>query len=363
MTATADHAGRASLAPGYDVARVIGGCWQLSEGHRNDENGLDRDAVLDAFDQRADQGLTTFDCADIYTGVEALLGRLVARRHAAGKRPIEIHTKLVPDRSMLPKLDRRYLEGIVDRSLRRLGVERLDLVQFHWWDFAVPGWVQAMVWLDALRAAGKIGHLGVTNFDAENLAPVLEAGVRVVSNQVQYSLFDDRPRGALTELAARHDVHLIAYGTLAGGFLSRRWLGQPPPAEPLANRSLVKYRLIIEEAGGWDAYQELLAGLADLAAGKQQTLEEVATTAVLARPRVAAAIVGIRDGRHTDAHARTARCRLDGGDRRAIDRLSAELQPLGGPVYGLEREPRGRHAVIMKTELNRRVDPASGDRG
>ncbi len=351
---------RASLAPDYDIARVIGGCWQLSEGHQTSAPGANHESVLEAFDRRADRGLTTFDCADIYTGVEALLGELVVRRRRAGKSAIEIHTKLVPDRSVLRALDHRYLESIVDRSLRRLRVERLDLVQFHWWDFAVPGWVEAMTGLDALRKAGKIRHLGVTNFDAEHLAPVLAAGVKIVSNQVQYSLLDDRPRGALSELARQHDFRLLTYGTLAGGFLSRRWLGQPAPREPLANRSLIKYRLIIEEAGGWDALQSVLGGLADLADGRGLTLEALATAAVLARPRVAAAIVGIRDGRHTEAHVAAARDRLDRATRDALDRLTAPLRSLDGPVYGLERVPEGRHAVIMKTDLNRRAPKRAG---
>ena len=65
-----------------------------------------------------------------------------------------------------------------------------------------------------------------------------------------------RPR--LYELAASHGVQLLCYGTLAGGFLSERWLGRAaPPADP-GNRSLVKYRLIIDEFGGWDAFQALL---------------------------------------------------------------------------------------------------------
>ncbi len=96
-----------------------------------------------------DAGLTTFDCADIYTGVEALIGafraRLSARRGAKAARALKVHTKLLPDLDCLRRISKSYVEGIVDESVRRLGVEQLDLVQFHWWDYGVPGAVNALV--------------------------------------------------------------------------------------------------------------------------------------------------------------------------------------------------------------------------
>jgi len=351
---------RVTLVPGYAVARLISGCWQLADDHRRTGDRLERAEVLDALDARADAGLTSFDCADIYTGVEDLLGALVARRRTAGKKALEIHTKLVPDRAALAGLDHHYLERVVDRSLRRLGVERLDLVQFHWWDFAVPGWLEAMGGLDALRRAGKIRCLGVTNFDAAHLLPVLQAGIPVITNQVQYSLLDRRAEGALASLAARHGVHLLCYGTLAGGFLSRRWLGRAAPVEPFENRSLTKYRLMIEEAGGWEAFQALLAGLDRLAAARGVALEALAIAAVLARPRVAAAIVGVRDGRHTAAHREAAALVLSAAELRALASLRADLRPVPGAVYALERRAGGRHATIMKTDLNR-LEPPVGE--
>ena len=114
-------------------------------------------------------GIDTFDCADIYTGVEELIGAFrpeYARRHgAAALRRVKVHTKCVPDLDRLASIDRAYVRAIVDRSLKRLACERLDLVQFHWWDYAVPGCVEAAFWLDELRREGKIDLLGGTNFD------------------------------------------------------------------------------------------------------------------------------------------------------------------------------------------------------
>jgi aryl-alcohol dehydrogenase-like predicted oxidoreductase len=129
-------------------------------------------------------GITTFDCADIYTGVEELIGEFL-RRHGGALPPVQVHTKYVPDLESLPNLTGRDVERSIDRSLRRLGVERLDLVQFHWWDYDVPGYVEAALQLARLQRAGKIRHIGLTNFDAMHLREILNAGVDVVSNQVQ----------------------------------------------------------------------------------------------------------------------------------------------------------------------------------
>ena len=110
---------RAPLAPGYDVSRVIVGEWQLSRGHHR--ASVSEDEAVERLVAIADLGVDTLDCADIYTGVEELYGRFLKRWRttSGGNRPIRIHTKLVPDLSALASVDRRYVEGIVDRSLRR----------------------------------------------------------------------------------------------------------------------------------------------------------------------------------------------------------------------------------------------------
>lgn len=208
---------RARLAPEYTVARVINGGWQLSEGHRL-RGTLDAEESLSAMEAMTQAGLTTFDCADIYTGVEEMIGRFLRRRRAEGAASdVQVHTKFVPDKDRLSRLSRADVERIIDRSLQRLGVERLDLVQFHWWDYDVPGWVEAGIWLADLRKAGKIRNLGVTNFDVEHLRPLMDAGVPIVSNQVQYSILDRRPEQGMTAFCAENGISLLCYGALAGG--------------------------------------------------------------------------------------------------------------------------------------------------
>ena len=109
---------RVEIAPAYSIPRLITGAWQLSEGHARVP--LERDAVFARFDELIARGFTAFDCADIYTGVEEMLGEYVRRQPAAVRDLIQIHTKLVPDRDALPEVDRAYVERIIDRALRRL---------------------------------------------------------------------------------------------------------------------------------------------------------------------------------------------------------------------------------------------------
>ena len=241
------------LAPAYRASRLIKGCWHLAGGH-GEVNQAQAIQDMAAF---VEAGLTTFDCADHYIGVEALIGQF--RREYPELAPkLQVHTKCVPDYDRLTSCDRAYLTGIIDRSLERLGVAQLDLVQFHWWNLAQPGYVEALGILSDLRREGKIAHLGLTNFNTALTREILDAGIPLVSTQVQYSLLDSRPDQGLIALCQERGVQLLCYGTLAGGLLSDAWLGQAEPTEPLANRSHTKYKLIIEDFGGWDLFQELL---------------------------------------------------------------------------------------------------------
>ncbi len=176
---------RIHLRPDYEITRVIRGGWQLAGGHGR----IDREAAIDDLVAAFDAGVTTFDCADIYTGVEELIGAFRARladlRGADALKAVKVHTKLVPDLAALAHIDKAYLERIVDRSLRRRRVERLDLVQFHWWSYAAPGLIDAVRALDEMRRAGKIRHVGLTNFDTAHLRDILFSGAEISSVQVQ----------------------------------------------------------------------------------------------------------------------------------------------------------------------------------
>jgi aryl-alcohol dehydrogenase-like predicted oxidoreductase len=339
---------RRELAPGYTISRVLKGGWQLAGGH----GPVDAQAALADMDRFVDAGITTFDCADIYTGVEALIGEWLGRRRARGAAvPVQVHTKYVPDLDRLRTHSRNDVVRGIDRSLSRLGVERVDLVQLHWWDYDAPGYVDAAGWLDELRRAGKIRHVGVTNFDQKRLAEIIAAGIRIVSHQVQYSVLDRRPANGMAELCARHSIGLLCYGALTGGFLSERYLGLADPAAPLENRSLVKYRLIIDEFGGWTHFQEILTALATVAARHGVSIGAVAIRWVLDRSGVSGVIVGARHARHLDQIRQAGPLVLDDDDRAAIARVQSASSGPAGDVYDLERVKGGPHAAIMRYTL------------
>jgi aryl-alcohol dehydrogenase-like predicted oxidoreductase len=339
--------------------RLIVGAWQLSQGHRGELPTPGE--IFAAWGELADAGFTTFDCADIYTGVETLLGsfrRWYANRsgtEAAAR--LRVHTKYVPDRDRLETLDRAAVERIVDRSLARLGVEALDLVQFAWWDYGVGNVVEVGRWLDDLRRAGKIREVGATNFDVPHLRSLVDAGIRLTRHQVQYSALDHRPEPAMTGFCLRHGIELLCYGTLAGGLLTDRFLGVPTPPEP-ATRSQVKYRLIVDEYGGWPALQELLRVMRRIADGHRVSVASVAIAYALRRPAVGAAIVGATSSRHLKDMLTATELRLDRADDMRIRDLAAAAPGPRGPVFGLERAPGGRHAAIMRYNLNREDDQA-----
>jgi len=342
---------RVEIAPGYTVPRIITGAWQLSEGHARQP--LERDAVLARFDDLLARGFTAFDCADIYTGVEELLGEFLRRQPAATRQQVQIHTKFVPDRDALPQVDRDYVTRIVDRSLSRLGVERLDLVQFSWWDYAVPGYVDAAGWLADLQQAGKIRLLGATNFDVARIDEIVAAGVPLVANQVQYSPLDVRPENGMVECGARHGAWLLCYGALAGGFLSDAYMGMALAPPVAANRSLTKYELIIEEFGGWELYQDLLVALASVAGKYDASISTVALRWLLQRPRVAAAIVGVSRRDRAAQNLAAFSFHLDSEDHGLIDAVLARRAGPAGDTFGLEREEGGKHAAVMWSNLNR----------
>src|SRR5712692_6165818 len=140
-------------------------------------------------------------------------------------------------------MTRQVVEDAVAVSLLRMGVERLDLLQFHWWDYRDQRYLDALKHLADLRNEGKIRHLALTNFDTERLAIIAGHGIRVVSNQVQYSLIDRRPAAKMEALCGEHGITLLTYGTLLGGLLSEKYLGRPEPGRSeLTTASLGKYK-------------------------------------------------------------------------------------------------------------------------
>lgn len=341
------------LAPGHRISRVIKGGWQLAGGHGE----IDRQAGIEDMIAFADAGITTFDCADIYTGVEALIGAFRAEyaciRGAESLSRIKVHTKFVPDLGKLASISKADVAAAIEVSLQRLGMEQLNLVQFHWWDYETDRQVEVATWLAELRQQGKIANIGGTNFDTVQMNRILDAGVPLVSMQVQYSLIDDRPSRGMAQAAMAAGVSLLCYGSVGGGLFSERMLGAPEPQAPFENRSLIKYKLIVDEFGGWELFQELLQVLADIAARHDSDIASIASRAVLERPGVAAVIVGARNRNHLARNLAIPDIALTEQDFGEINAVLARANPVPGDVYTLERDRNGKHGSVMKYNLNK----------
>ena len=344
---------RLELAPGYSISRVIKGGWHLAGGH----GPVDQREAVDDMRAFVETGITTFDCADIYTGVEALIGAFrteYARvRGAEALSRIKVHTKFVPDLGNLANLTKADVAKAIETSLSRLGMERLDLVQFHWWDYEIDRQVEVATWLADLRRDGKIANIGGTNFDTVQMQRIVDAGVPLVSMQVQYSLIDDRPSRGMAQASLAHGISLLCYGSVGGGLFSERSLGAPEPQAPFENRSLIKYKLIVDEFGGWGLFQDLLQVLADIAARHDSDIASIASRAVLERPGVAAVIVGARNRTHLARNLAIPGIALTAEDFADINAVLARANPVPGDVYTLERDRNGKHGSVMKYNLNK----------
>ena len=316
------------LTPDLRICRALTGMWQVSGAHGR----IEPQAAIDAMLAYHDAGFTTWDLADHYGPAEDFIGvfrqRLASQRGAEALGSVRAFTKWVPQPG---PMTRALVEAAVDRSLRRMQTERLDMLQFHWWDYSDQRYLDALSHLNDLRAEGKIQALGLTNFDTQRLGEILDAGVPIVSNQVQYSLIDQRPQVAMVELCQRREVALLAYGTVAGGLLSERWMGQPEPeVRRLETASQQKYKRIIEAWGGWALFQELLSALYRVGQKRQASLSAVALTATLSQPSVTGVIVGARLGvaQHLTDTARALSIELDSEDRQRIAAVTSRAADL-----------------------------------
>lgn len=320
---------RTALAPGLEISRALVGLWQVADIERvsgpiDPETGA---AHLRAY---VDAGFDTFDMADHYGTSEIIAGRLLAQTE--GPRP-RAFTKWCPTPGpMTPGVVRR---GVEER-LARLCVDQIDLLQFHWWSFEHPAWLDALHELATLRVEGLIREIGVTNFDAAHLHLAVADGVPLVSNQVSFSLLDRRASGPLSQLPTK----LLAYGTLAGGFLSERWLGKPEP-QSVADWSKMKYKRFIDAAGGWEAFQTILHAAHDIAQKYDVSIPNVATRWVLEQSAVAGVIIGARLGEnmHAADNLRLFSFALDAEDHARFAEAFAVTKPIPGDCGDEYRKP------------------------
>jgi aryl-alcohol dehydrogenase-like predicted oxidoreductase len=303
------------------IYRLLNGMWQVSGAHGR----IDPRKAIQTMLAYHEAGFTTWDLADHYGPAEDLIGefrrQLKAARGAAALADVQAFTKWVPQ-SM--RMTPRVVEEAIDVSLRRMDSESLDLLQFHWWDYENEQYLSALENLVQLQQSGKIKHLALTNFDTLHLQRIIEHGIPIVSNQVQYSLIDRRPEVSMVNLCQERQVWLLTYGTLCGGFLSDAYLGQPEPGRwDMATASLKKYKQMIDAWGGWSLFQELLIALKSIADKHVVSIANVATRYILDKPKVAGVIVGVRLGvsDHREDNVRVSSLQLDGQDLQRIENI------------------------------------------
>ena len=362
---------RTRLAPGLEISRVLTGLWQVADQER-DGAALETERAAQALEPAVDAGFTSFDVADHYGSAEVIAGAVRQRRPE-----VQVLTKWVPEPGVS---SRREVEVAVQRSLDRVGADRLDVLQFHAWSYPDPGWLDCLFHLMEIRAEGRIGHVGVTNFDAVHLDLALQSGIPLVSNQVCYSLLDRRPAGRMTEVCRTHGVGLLAYGTLAGGLLSDRWLGAPAPEiDESLTWSQMKYRRFIGEAGGWERFQGVLRAARRVGNRYGISVANVAVRYVLEQPAVAGVIVGARPGErsHLEDNLRLFDFSLDAESRAELTEAQEALDPIPGDCGDEYRRPPFltasgdlHHHVthfpapygVRETERGTELDPESGFR-
>lgn len=324
---------RTVLAPGLEISRIVTGLWQVADMERGG-TALDPAQGAAAMAEYTRAGFDTFDMADHYGSAEVITGTLLA---SANHPPVWAFTKWCP--SPGPMTAATVREG-VERALHRLQTSCIDLMQFHWWTFDDPRYIDAMVELARLREEGLIAHLGLTNFDTAHLRLLLNEGIPIATNQVCLSLLDRRATEAMSVLCLERGVRLLAYGTLGGGFLTERWVGASEPAV-VNDWSKMKYQRFIHAVGGWGALQNVLRAAQAIGLKHGASLSNVATRWVLERSAVAAIIVGARLGEseHRADNLKLFDFALDAEDYAALSEAFAGTRRLPGDCGDEYRRP------------------------
>jgi len=323
------------LAPGLTISRALTGLWQIADMERDGQK-VDPKAGAEAMKSYVDAGFSTFDMADHYGSSEEIAGVF---REKYGKDAAQLFTKWVPSPDRITK---DQVRKAVELALNRMKSDAIDLMQFHAWQYSHPSWVDSMFWLQELKEEGLIKHIGLTNFDTAHLSIVVNSGIEITSNQVCYSLLDQRAGGAMSELCLKHHVKLLAFGTVAGGFLSEKWLGK---SEPVLNESLtwsqMKYKRFIDVAGGWNQFQNLLQTLDQIAKKHQVGIATVASHFIMNQPAVGGVIIGARLGQsaHIEENQKLFSFQLDQEDQALLKSSLEALHTIPGDCGDEYRKP------------------------
>jgi len=329
-----------NMRNGLEVCRIINGLWQVSGAHGKIDP-MKAQLDMNIYSQK---GLTSFDMADIYGPAEEIFGNFIKSLGPQNTGVIQGLTKMV---QCPAEINLTTIQDHVLKSMSRMCVKKLDCIQLHWWDYSDKRFLDVLKHLSQLQSQGLIRELSLTNFDTERLIEIHEIGIRISSNQVQYSLIDMRPVRKMKDFCIKNDIKLLVYGTLCGGLLTDNYLDKPEPRGPmLSTASLVKYKKMVDEWGGWNLFQELLKVLRKIANKYSVSIANIATRCVLDDPVVGGVIIGCKMGRrnHIDDNYRsvsTSWC-LEDEDWEDINEILIKSQDLLSKIGDCGSEYRNR---------------------
>ena len=310
------------LAKDLEICRILNGMWQVAGGHGQ----IDSESAVSDMEKYHESGFTTWDLADIYGPAESLIGEF--RRKIGKKEKFQALTKFVPNPG---PMSNSIVTHYIEQSLKKMDTDCIDLLQFHWWDYNDTSYLDALHYLSKLQNEGKIKYLGLTNFDTKRVKIMIENNFHIVSNQVQYSILDNRVEKLMAPFFEKHNIKILSYGTLLGGFFSEKYLDVDEPHRgDLTTASLQKYKNMIDVWGGWQLFQELLHVLNDIAKKHYCSIANVATKFILDKPQVAGVIIGARLGiiNHREDNIKTFDIKLDQKDISLIETITKKSNDL-----------------------------------
>ena len=313
---------KTTFAKDLEICRILNGMWQVAGAHGQ----IDSESAISDMRKYHEAGFTTWDLADIYGPAESLIGEF--RRKVGKKEKFQALTKFVPNPG---PMSNSIVTHHIEQSLKKMNTDCIDLLQFHWWDYNDDSYLDALNHLSKLQSEQKIKHLGLTNFDTERVKIMIENNFHIVSNQVQYSILDNRPEKLMVPFFEKYNLKILSYGTLLGGFFSEKYLNTDEPHRGnLTTASLQKYKNMIDEWGGWSLFQELLLVLDSIAKKHKCSIANIATRFILDKPQVAGVIIGSRLGiiNHREDNTKTFDIKLDQKDISLIKTITAKSNDL-----------------------------------
>jgi aryl-alcohol dehydrogenase-like predicted oxidoreductase len=310
---------------GLQVSRIAFGTWQLG----GDWGQFEEDTAIAAIRRARELGVNFFDTAQAYGfgASERLLGKALRDELTRNRDQLVIATKgglRMTDTGLVRDASPEWLREGVDASLTALGVDHIDLYQVHWPDTLVPVAETAGA-LRELVAEGKIGHVGVSNYDAEQLAEFGKT-LPVETNQPPYHLFRREIEDDVLPYTQANNVGVLVYGPLAHGLLSGTLTEHTTfDSDDWRSKSAVFTG---------DTYRHNLAAvraLEKLAADRGMTVGQLAIAWTLTNPAVHVAIVGARRANHIEDSIAAADISLSNADLAEIEKIMAAATPVAGP--------------------------------